>query len=175
MAHTGRDSFVKDSVITDDDEPIMVSDERRVMVDNNDPTIIRSKNKVLIPVNNEPVLVETGVHGTIITVNRFKHYAFLKRNDKNQYKDIFAREASIINQSSQRKFFLSDKCKFDVIKTIKGLEAVNIQITERNIKSISQLPKIPKKKENNEEQMEMLKDVFKSTIAELFIETLKKK
>ncbi|CAF3475115.1 unnamed protein product [Rotaria socialis] len=154
MAHTGGDSFVKDSVITDDDEPIMVGDERRVMVgddrrvmvDNNDPTIIRSKNKVLIPVNNEPVLVETGVHGTIITVNRFKHYAFLKRNDKNQYKDIFAQEASIINQSSQRKFFVSDKCKFDVIKTIKGLEAVNIQITERNIKSISQLPKIPKKK-----------------------------
>ncbi|CAF3871820.1 unnamed protein product, partial [Rotaria sp. Silwood1] len=59
---------------------------------------------------------------------------------------------SIINQSYQRKFFLSDKCKFDVIKTIKGLEAVNIQITERNIKN-----------------------VFKSTIAELFIETLKKK
>ncbi|CAM4878660.1 unnamed protein product [Rotaria socialis] len=138
-------------VMVGDERRVMVGDDRRVMVDNNDPTIIRSKNKVLIPVNNEPVLVETGVHGTIITVNRFKHYAFLKRNDKNQYKDIFAQEASIINQSSQRKFFVSDKCKFDVIKTIKGLEA-----------------------ENNEEQMEMLKDVFKSTIAELFIETLKK-
>ncbi|CAF2937751.1 unnamed protein product [Rotaria sp. Silwood2] len=147
MAHTGGDSFVKDSVITDDDEPMIVGDDRRVMVDNNDSTIIRSKNKVLIPINNEPVLVDTGVHGTIITVNRVKHYAFLKRNDKNQYKDIFAREASIINQSYQRKFFLSDKCKFDVIKTIK---------------------------ENNEQLMEMLKDVFKSTIAELFIEASKK-
>ncbi|CAF4011314.1 unnamed protein product, partial [Rotaria sp. Silwood1] len=69
MAHTGGDSFVKDSVITDDDEPMIVGDDRRVMVDNNDQTIIRSKNKVLIPINNESVLVETGVHGTIITVN----------------------------------------------------------------------------------------------------------
>ncbi|CAF1438367.1 unnamed protein product [Rotaria sordida] len=116
MAHTGGDSFVKDSVITDDNETMIVGDDRRVMVDNNDPTIIRSKNKVLIPINNEPVL--------------------------------FA---------------------------IKGFEAVNIQITERNIKSISQLPKIPrKKKESNEQQMELLKDVFKSTIAELFIEASKK-
>ncbi|CAF1096358.1 unnamed protein product [Rotaria magnacalcarata] len=70
MAHTGGDLFVKDSVINDDDEPMIVGDDRRVMVDNNDPTIIQSKNKVLIPVNNEPVLVETGVHGTIISVNR---------------------------------------------------------------------------------------------------------
>ncbi|CAF3767089.1 unnamed protein product [Rotaria sp. Silwood1] len=138
MAHTGGDSFVKDSVITDDDEPMIVGDDRRVMVDNNDQTIIRSKNKVLIPINNESVLV-----------------------------DIFAREASIINQSYPRKFFLSDKCKFDVIKTNKGLEAVNIQITERNIKSISQLPKIPRKKENNEQQMEILKDILKSTMYDL--------
>ncbi|CAF4314810.1 unnamed protein product, partial [Rotaria magnacalcarata] len=57
MAHTGGDLFVKDSVINDDDEPMIVGDDRRVMVDNNDPTIIQSKNKVLIPVNNEPVLV----------------------------------------------------------------------------------------------------------------------
>ncbi|CAF4340758.1 unnamed protein product, partial [Rotaria sordida] len=47
MAHTGGDSFVKDSVITDDNETMIVGDDRRVMVDNNDPTIIRSKNKVL--------------------------------------------------------------------------------------------------------------------------------
>ncbi|CAF1531184.1 unnamed protein product [Rotaria sordida] len=58
MAHTGGDSFVKDSVITDDNETMIVGDDRRVIVDNNDPTIIRSKNKVLIPINNEPFLVD---------------------------------------------------------------------------------------------------------------------
>ncbi|CAF1336743.1 unnamed protein product [Rotaria sp. Silwood1] len=164
MTETGVDSFANNSVIVDDDEPMIVGDGQRVY----SRTIIRSKDKVLNPVNNEPIVVEKGVHGTIVTVNRAKHYAFLKRNDKNQYKDIFAREASLINQSYQGKFFLSDKCKFDVIKTIKGLEAVNIQITERNIKSISQLPKIPKKKkESNEQQMELLKDVFKSAMYDL--------
>ncbi|CAF3433267.1 unnamed protein product [Rotaria sp. Silwood2] len=118
MTETGVDSFANNSVIVDDDEPMIVGDGQRVY----SRTIIRSKDKVLNPVNNEPIVV-----------------------------DIFAREASIIHQSYQGKFFLSDKCKFDVIKTIKGLEAVNIQITERNIKN-----------------------VFKSTIAELFIEALKK-
>ncbi|UJR38867.1 hypothetical protein I4U23_031535 [Adineta vaga] len=67
-------------------------------------------------------------------------------NNKNQYKDIFAREASIVNPSArEKKLFISDKCEFDVIKTSKGHEAVNIQVVERNIKSVSQLPKIPKK------------------------------
>ncbi|CAF1468487.1 unnamed protein product [Rotaria sordida] len=165
MTETGVDSFANNSVIADDDEPMIVGDGQRVY----SRTIVRSKDKVLKPVNNEPIVVEKGVHGTIVMVKRAKHYAFLKRNDNNQYKDIFAREASIVNQSHQRKkFFLSDT-------SIKGFEAVNIQITERNIKSISQLPKIPrKKKESNEQQMELLKDVFKSTIAELFIEASKK-
>ena len=50
----------------------------------------------------------------------------------------------------------------------KGLEAVNIQIKERNIDSISQLPKIPKKKkENTGQQTEISVDVFKSTMYDL--------
>lgn len=50
----------------------------------------------------------------------------------------------------------------------KGLEAVNIQVTERNIKSISQLPKIPKKKkENIQQQTEISVDVFKSMMYDL--------
>jgi len=50
----------------------------------------------------------------------------------------------------------------------KGLEAVNIQVTERNIKSISQLPKITKKKkENIQQQTEISVDVFKSMMYDL--------
>jgi hypothetical protein len=50
----------------------------------------------------------------------------------------------------------------------KGLEAVNIQVTEINIKSISQFPKIPKKKkENIQQQTEISVDVFKSTMYDL--------
>ncbi len=50
----------------------------------------------------------------------------------------------------------------------KGLEAVNIQVTERNIKIISQLPKIPKKKkENIQQQTEISVDVFKSMMYDL--------
>ena len=53
----GENSEINKSLRFDDDEPMIVGDNRRVMVDNNDPKIIRSKNIVLIPVNNEPVLV----------------------------------------------------------------------------------------------------------------------
>jgi len=45
---------------------------------------------------------------------------------------------------------------------------VNVEITDRNIKSVSQLPKIPKKKEATGQQTEISVDVFKSTMYDLF-------
>ncbi|UJR19048.1 hypothetical protein I4U23_022179 [Adineta vaga] len=171
MTRTRVDSIGNESVVIDDDNHSIVADNNNdstVADDNNERTIIRSKNKVLVPVNNNaPVLVDKAIYGTVVTVNRAKHYVFLKRNDnnKNQYKDIFAREASIVNPSArERKLFISDKCKFDVIKTPKGHEAVNIQVVERNIKSVSQLPKIPQKKQETSEQTQISVDIFKSTM-----------
>lgn len=47
----------------------------------------------------------------------------------------------------------------------RGFEAVNIKITDRNIKSISQLPKIPKKKKTDgEDQGELSVGVYKSAL-----------
>jgi hypothetical protein len=46
----------------------------------------------------------------------------------------------------------------------RGVEAVNIKIEERNINSISKLPKIPKKKETNEQQTQIPAELFKSTM-----------
>ncbi|CAF1313380.1 unnamed protein product [Rotaria magnacalcarata] len=57
----------------------------------------------------------------------------------------------------------------------RGQEAVNIKIIERNINSISKLPKIPKRAPNHEQQQQHISvEVFKSTIAELFKEALKR-
>ncbi|CAF4603794.1 unnamed protein product, partial [Rotaria sp. Silwood1] len=53
MTETGVDSFANNSVIVDDDEPMIVGDGQRVY----SRTIIRSKDKVLNPVNNEPIVV----------------------------------------------------------------------------------------------------------------------
>ncbi len=53
MTETGVDSFANNSVIADDDEPMIVGDGQRVY----SRTIIRSKDKVPSPVNNQPVLV----------------------------------------------------------------------------------------------------------------------
>ncbi|CAF4534804.1 unnamed protein product [Rotaria socialis] len=145
-------------------EPAVRDHNGTITVSNDDPAIVN---------NNELVILEKGVKGTVVTVNRIKHYSFIKRKDKIQSQDIFAREASIINESNQRKFFISDTCKFDLIKTQRGLEAVNINIIERNINSISKLPKIPKKKENEETQIST--EFFKQTITELFREALNKK
>ncbi len=94
-------------------------------------------------------------------------------------RDIFAREASIVNETRQQKFFISDNCKFDVIRSKyltlviliiiccflapRGMEAVNISIEERHINSIAKLPKIPKKQETNI-QSQVSADLFKSTM-----------
>jgi hypothetical protein len=47
----------------------------------------------------------------------------------------------------------------------RGQEAVNIKIIERNINSISKLPKIPKRAPNHEHQQQHISvEVFKSTM-----------
>ncbi|CAF1527492.1 unnamed protein product [Adineta ricciae] len=99
----------------------------------------------------EPLFLKD-IKGTIVTINRLKHYGFIKRRDRVESHDIFAREVSTINETRQRKFFVSDTCKFDIMKTPRGVEAVNIKIIERNINSISKLPKIPKKKHIDKQQ-----------------------
>ena len=53
MIETSGDSFDNNSVIADDDQPMVIDDGQRVY----SRTIVRSKDKVPSPVNNEPVLV----------------------------------------------------------------------------------------------------------------------
>ena len=53
MTETSVDPFANNSVIADDDEPVIIDDGQRVY----SRTIVRSKDKVPSPVNNEPVLV----------------------------------------------------------------------------------------------------------------------
>ncbi|CAF4872734.1 unnamed protein product, partial [Rotaria sp. Silwood2] len=47
MAHTGGDSFVKDSVITDDDEPMIVESLLSTITHRSSPTIIVSSSSVI--------------------------------------------------------------------------------------------------------------------------------
>ncbi|CAF3369693.1 unnamed protein product [Rotaria sp. Silwood2] len=87
--------------------------------------------------NNRAAIIERDVKGSVVTINRLKHYSF-------------------INAS-------------------RGQEAVNIKIIERNINSISKLPKIQKRAPNHEQQQQHISvEVFKSTIAELFKDALKR-
>ena len=53
MTETSVDSFANNSVIADDDEPMIIDDGQPVY----SRTIVRSKDKLPSPVNNEPVLV----------------------------------------------------------------------------------------------------------------------
>ncbi|CAF1435590.1 unnamed protein product [Adineta steineri] len=124
---------------------------------------------------DQAAIIEKGVCGTIITVNRLRHYAFIKRKNNMHSRDIFAREISIINEPiNKRKLFLHDTCKFDLIRTQRGLEAINIQIVERNVDTISKLSKIPRKKSEKENE-QVSSELFKQTITELFREALNKK
>ncbi|CAF3939588.1 unnamed protein product [Adineta steineri] len=124
---------------------------------------------------DQAAIIEKGVCGTIITVNRLRHYASIKRKNHMHSRDIFAREISIINEPiNKRKRFLHDTCKFDLIRTQRGLEAINIQIVERNVDTISKLSKIPKKKREKENE-QVSSELFKQTITELFRKALNKK
>ncbi|CAF3144056.1 unnamed protein product [Rotaria sp. Silwood2] len=125
--------------------------------------------------NNRAAIIERDVKGSVVTINRLKHYSFIKRRDYVDSKDIFARDASIVNETRQQQLFISDLVKFDIIQTSRGQEAVNIKIIERNINSISKLPKIQKRAPNHEQQQQHISvEVFKSTIAELFKDALKR-
>ncbi|CAF3351577.1 unnamed protein product [Rotaria socialis] len=116
--------------------------------------------------NNRAAIIERDVKDSVVTINR---------RDYVDSKDIFARDASIVNETRQQKLFISDLVKFDIIQTSRGQETVNIKIIERNINSISKLPKIPKRAPNHEQQQQHISvEVFKSTIAELFKEALKR-
>ncbi|CAF4270126.1 unnamed protein product [Adineta steineri] len=101
---------------------------------------------------DQAAIIEKGVCGTVITVNRLRHYAFIKRKNNMHSRDIFARE----------------------ISPQRGLEAINIQIVERNVDTISKLSKIPKKKTGKENE-QVSSELFKQTITELFREALNKK
>lgn len=50
---------------------------------------------------------------------------------------------------------------------VRGVEAINIEIVERNIRSISQLGKIPKKTESFQTASQVSGDLFESTMYEL--------
>jgi hypothetical protein len=96
-------------------------------------------------------------------------YELFFSKDKITGRDIFARDVSIVNQGNQKKFFVADVCRFDVMKNIsfsiaaRGREAVNIDILERNIEPIRKLPKIPKKSETIL-QTQVSGDLFHSTM-----------
>ncbi|CAF4963849.1 unnamed protein product, partial [Rotaria sp. Silwood1] len=99
MATTKEDSAVSESVIFGDNGTVVGGDERPVV--NGD---------------DRPIVLEEGVKGSVVTVNRTKHYAFIKRRDKPEYRDLFVREASIVGNIRDKRFFVSDLCKLDIIR-----------------------------------------------------------
>ncbi|CAF1217418.1 unnamed protein product [Rotaria sordida] len=79
-----------------------------------------STSQTLIPTENpisDSIIIEKDVLGTVVTVNKAKHYAFIKRTDNNLYRDIFARDISIIKNEHKPIFLISDTCKFDIKKS----------------------------------------------------------
>ncbi|CAF1027548.1 unnamed protein product [Rotaria sp. Silwood1] len=74
MATNSENSPGHETVVIDNDEVINVESNRTT-------THIKKK----------------GVKGSFVTVNRFKHFGFIKRKDKTEWPDIFSREASIID------------------------------------------------------------------------------
>ncbi|CAF1554415.1 unnamed protein product [Rotaria sp. Silwood1] len=114
------------------------------------------------------IMTEKNIIGTVVTVNRLKHYAFIKRNDNDLHQDIFARDVSIKKNQHKQTFFISDQSS-------RGFEAINITIIQRNIDSIGRLKKIPKKKTNDHQPKKDSYALFQSTITNLFREALKEK
>ncbi|CAF1271475.1 unnamed protein product [Rotaria magnacalcarata] len=117
--------------------------------------------------------IEKNITGIIITINKLKHYAFLKRIDNETKPHIFAREASIIKNDHRPNFYIGDKCKFDIKRTSKGFEAININIMEINPYRIPKLTKKQMKKKNYQKPIHNARELFQSTITNLFHEALK--
>ncbi|CAF1393238.1 unnamed protein product [Rotaria sordida] len=59
-------------------------------------SVIFGDNGTVVGGDNRPIVLEEGIKGSVVTVNRTKHYAFIKRRDKPEYRDLFVREASIV-------------------------------------------------------------------------------
>ncbi|CAF1419155.1 unnamed protein product [Adineta steineri] len=147
---TNTETSDRESVVMDNDERTTngESSRSRPLIKS---TIIISKNHPL------------GLIGCFVTVNRLKHFGFIKRKSETPSPDVFAREASILDKVRSKKFFVGDKCRFGLIKTLRGCEAINTDILERNINSINKLGKIPMKKTDTEpKQTEISNDLFQS-------------
>ncbi|CAF1473967.1 unnamed protein product [Adineta steineri] len=165
---TNTETSDRESVVMDNDEGT-TNDESSRSRPPIKSTIIISKNHPLGP-------IEKNVQGCFVTVNQLKHFGFIKRKSETPSPNVFAREASILDKVRPKKFFVGDKCRFDLIKTLRGYEAINIDILERNINSINKLGKIPMKKKDTEpKQTEISNDLFQSTLAMLFREAINKK
>ncbi|CAF3846520.1 unnamed protein product [Rotaria sp. Silwood1] len=152
----------KRPVVNGDDRPIVRGDSRPIVRGDN-RSIVRGDNRPVVGGDDRPIILEGGIKGSVVTVNRTKHYAFIKRRDKPGDRDLFVREASIIGSIRDKRFFISDLCKFDIVQTKRGVEAVNVQIIDRTVPSISTLPKISKKKQVTEEN-QVSANLFRSTI-----------
>ncbi|CAF3399427.1 unnamed protein product [Rotaria socialis] len=131
-------------------------------------SIIRGGKKSSIRRDDRPIILESmRLSKGILIPTKFIFYFILfyilPRRDKPDYHDLFVREASIIGDIRDKRFFMSDLCKFDIIRTIRGIEAVNVHIIDRAVNSISKLPKIPKKKQATE-QNQVSTDFFRSTM-----------
>ncbi|CAF4311390.1 unnamed protein product, partial [Rotaria sordida] len=71
--------------LIDNNEPLVLAKNKpvirvhnRTVVRSNNKSFTRDHSKGLVSGNNEPVLFEKGIRGTVVTVNRLKHYAFIK-------------------------------------------------------------------------------------------------
>ncbi|CAF3377947.1 unnamed protein product [Rotaria socialis] len=123
--------------------------------------------------NSSIIIIEKDVIGTVVSVNKLKHYAFIKRIDNHEQQDVFARDVSIIKNERKPIFLISDRCKFDIKKTTRGFEAINISIIQRTDLPISKFKKIPKKKIQDQQKTEESLQLLKSSIIDLLREALK--
>ncbi|CAF3377354.1 unnamed protein product [Rotaria socialis] len=115
-------------------------------------------------ISNSNIIIEQDVIGTVVTVNKLKHYAFIKRTDNPQQQDIFARDVSIIKNQHKPIFVISDQCQFDIKKTTRGYEAINISIIQRTDLPIFKLKKIPKKKIRDQQKTQESLQLLKSSM-----------
>ncbi|CAF3336594.1 unnamed protein product [Rotaria socialis] len=116
--------------------------------------------------NSSIIIIEKDVIGTVVSVNKLKHYAFIKRIDNDQQQDVFARDVSIIKNERKPIFLISDR-------STRGFEAINISIIQRTDLPISKFKKIPKKKIQDQQKTQESLQLLKSSIIDLLREALK--
>ncbi|CAF3475438.1 unnamed protein product [Rotaria socialis] len=126
--------------------------------------------KTTIENNFDDEMKDSEIQGVVVYANKLRHYAFIKRLDKQDEPDVFAREVSIKTEKMNPRFMISDKCSFTLKKTDRGYEAFNINIEKRSVQNIrkNKTMKINKNKENKLTNKDAL---FRSTILALFRET----